>query len=37
MSGYTLIFHADAVVDYDEAYCWYEDHGKGLGKSFYLP
>jgi len=34
MSGYALVVHADAVVDYDEAYCWYEDQQKGLGEQF---
>jgi plasmid stabilization system protein ParE len=34
MSGYTLVFHADAVIDYDEAYYWYEDQQKGLGEKF---
>lgn len=34
MTGYSVVFHADTAVDYNEAYLWYETQRAGLGDLF---
>ena len=34
MKVYTLVYHEDVSIDYNDAYFWYEDHQKGLGEKF---
>ncbi len=34
MKSYTIVFHEDVAIDYNEAYAWYEEQQKGLGEKF---
>jgi len=34
MTGYTVVFHADTAIDYNEAYQWYEQQQAGLGEKY---
>jgi len=34
MKVYSLVYHEDVAVDYNEAYYWYEKQQAGLGEKF---
>jgi mRNA-degrading endonuclease RelE of RelBE toxin-antitoxin system len=36
MKLYSIVFHEDVALDYNEAYIWYEGQQKGLGETFLI-
>ena len=34
MTNYSVVFHADTALDYNQAYIWYEGQKAGLGDTF---
>jgi mRNA-degrading endonuclease RelE of RelBE toxin-antitoxin system len=36
MKVYSIVYHKEVAIDYNEAYYWYEAHQKGLGEKFLI-